>query len=446
MRLMTRGWLATAFLLVALVLPSQAQQAPPTTGFEQNGGANWTTHAEELAFLDAVAAGSERVALSEIGRTLEDRPLHLVEIGAPGPHSLEPEPIERPTVLFVCTQHGNEPAGREACLEWLRDLAFTTDPTLVRQLEEQTILFVPTANPDGRAANTRGNADGNDINRDHLNLETPEAQAIAAIVRDRKPDAVVDLHEFGATPGVYDDEILYLWPRNLNVDPQVRQAAKTLAEEYVATGARANGQRAGEYGRQRVPVFDYHISQTAGDEDEGIARNLFGLRHAAGLLLETRVGGDPRTGLEDMTTTAVRQNRRVDTHVQAVADTLSYMRDHGPTVQFVNESSASRKTREGAEQSAPIYFDGQDDDGTIQGNGDADPTVVADPPPCGYNLSEAQLNEVSIAFLLHGVSYSLLPEGGAFVSLAQPAEPVIPLLVDDRGRRNAIGADPVMAC
>src|SRR5918996_1385524 len=42
---------------------------PPKTGFEQRGGASWTTHEEELAFLGAVQAASPRVAVTEIGRT-----------------------------------------------------------------------------------------------------------------------------------------------------------------------------------------------------------------------------------------------------------------------------------------------------------------------------------------------------------------------------------------
>lgn len=436
-----------AFAVAALVIiPTVSRaQVPPTTGFEQSGGANWTTHAEEVAFLEAVAASSPRVRLSEIGRTLEDRPIHLVELGFPEPQGVEAA-LEQPTVLFVCTQHGNEPAGREACLKWLRDLAFTEDPVLLRQLQKQTILFIPSANPDGRARNTRGNREGTDINRDHLNLETPEARAIAEVARDWQPDSVVDLHEFGSTPGVYDDEILYLWTRNLNADPQVRAQAKTLAKEYVAPGARANGQRAGEYGRYRTPVGDYHITQTAGDEDEGIARNAFGLRHSAGLLLETRVGGDPRSGPDDVLTTASTQNRRVDTHYQAVADTLRFMRDMGPTVQFVNSNAAERKSREGGERSAPVYFDGQDEDGTLLGDGGADPSSIADPPPCGYELTAAQFQEVAVTLLLHGIVSVPSEDGGAFISMAQPAEPVIPLLLDGRGNRSSVSATPLDVC
>ena len=62
------------------------------------------------------------------------------------------------------------------------------------------------------------------------------------MLRDLQPHLVLDLHEYGPrVPVLYDDEILYLWPRNLNVDAQVRDLSRTLAREYIGKGAEAAG-------------------------------------------------------------------------------------------------------------------------------------------------------------------------------------------------------------
>ncbi len=118
---------ALVALILALVAAPAALAQGPQTGFEKTDGAAFTTHEEEVAFLNAVKEGSPRVALSTIGTTKQGRPLHLVELGSRGPAAAR----NRPTALMVCSQHGNEPAGREACLRLLRDLAFTTVPALV---------------------------------------------------------------------------------------------------------------------------------------------------------------------------------------------------------------------------------------------------------------------------------------------------------------------------
>jgi hypothetical protein len=63
-------------------------------------------------------------------------------------------------------------------------------------LDRINVVIVARANPDGAAANTRVTANGIDMNRDHLLLQTPEAQALAKLGRDYNPAVVVDAHEY----------------------------------------------------------------------------------------------------------------------------------------------------------------------------------------------------------------------------------------------------------
>jgi hypothetical protein len=414
-------------MLAGAIAPATAGE-PPRSEFEESEGATWTTHTNEVAFLEEVDAASRRVEMDVIGKTKGGKPLHLVRIGFPKPASRRTA-LKQPTTLFVCSQHGNEPAGREACLIRLRDLAFTDDPEQIAQLKAQTILFVPSANPDGRDANTRENSDGVDINRDHLNLESPEGQAMAAVVRDWQPEAVVDLHEYGPSiPVLYDDEVLVLWPRNLNVDPEVHDQAKELALDYITADAEAAGYLTDEYGQYEVADNDIH--QSAGDGDEGIARNAMGLRHSLGILVETRVDSDLRNGPDEINEPAV-QIRRVVSHTVAIDAVLRFMRERGPKIAEITKAARASAVKEGKLGTEPVYFGGADN---------AEPTEeqIVDPPPCGYELANDEIAQLKKTFSLLDIDVSK-----TFVGMSQVSEPLIPLLLDERGTRHAVAGEPI---
>ena len=430
----------SAIALSALSASSASTAAvaeAPRTGFEQRNGASWTTHEEELAFLKAVDEASDRVVVEQIGKTLRGRPLHLVRLGHPTPRP-QGVVVGEPTLMFACSQHGNEPAGRETCLKTLRDLAFTKDPELVSLLSSSTVLFVPSANPDGRAANSRGNSQGVDINRDHLNLETLEAQAIGKVVRDWKPDISLDLHEYGPSlPALYDDDVLTLWPRNLNVDRQVYTLSKSLALDYIQPGAEAHGYSADEYGLYSLAENDIH--QAAGDQDEGSMRNAMGLRHAVGILVESAVSANPvQNGHEEAVDEPTLNRRRVASQMQVSLDTLRFLAEQGDLTKFATDRAPIRKAREGANRSAPVYFGGADNDPPSA-------SEMVNPPPCAYELTAAQAAKVKDAFAIHGIS-STPRESALLVSMGQAAEPVIPLLLDDRGSRNSVAGKALAAC
>jgi hypothetical protein len=423
-------------VLVAAVPAGAGEKNRPKTGFEESNGEEWTTHKQELDFLAAVDRLSDRATVDVIGRTPQKRPMHLVQLGHPRPRGGQ-RARKEPTILFTCSQHGNEPAGREACLRLLRDLAFTSNPRLVRLLSTSTILFIPTANPDGRAANTRENSQGVDTNRDHLNLETPEAQIMAEVVGRWRPDATLDLHEYGPSiPAIYDDEILYLWPRNLNIDDKVHDLAKALAEDYIVPAAEEAGYTADEYGQ--YAVGPQNVYQSAGDEDEGIARNAMGLRHSIGLLIESAVSQDPRNGPQEITSEAEVRLRRVESQFVVSLGALDFMAERGAEAVRATDAAFAKAIKQGRSRSEPVYFGGADNDPPEE-------EEVQDPPPCGYELSAKELDNVRGVLRLLGISWD--PKGrGAYVPMGQYAEPLIPLLLDERGARHSVSGKPIMKC
>lgn len=437
---------------------------PPESGFEKTG--DWTTHDDELSFLDEVVTDAVNpITMDTIGETAEGRPLHQVVLGLGA--APDGQPRTMPTVMVLGSQHGNEPAGREASLKLLRDLAFAdlTDPAnadLARLLADQSLIIVPSANPDGRERNSRGNSRGTDINRDHLDLSTEEARAIADVVLEWEPFMALDLHEYGpSAPVVYDDDLLYLWPRNLNVDEAVRTMARTYCEQYIKVDGEAAGYTADEYGLYKVgpnvgpAQTGYNDNRTAlqmaGNEDEGICRNAMGLRHTLGILVESRVMMNPAQSPQELVydgeggsiygDSRAARERRVASQRVVLDSMLRFQVEQGVAAKDVCDGSRVRKAREGAEQSAPVYFSGQDDQRPLQSS-----STESIDPPTGYQLSEedrALLGDTSQGIGRAVAGQGISVRGDGFVTMAQHAEPLIPLLLDARGDRSIADAEPV---
>ncbi|MET8469254.1 M14 family metallocarboxypeptidase [Streptomyces sp. NPDC006422] len=423
--------LALATAVAALAAPlvvtgpasaSGAATAPPRTGFEETHGARWTTQAEEKQLLATADKASDQVSVSRIGETKQGRPLNLVRIG---------QQRTANTVLLICSQHGNEPSGREACLTKIRDLAYTKDKATQRFLSRTTLLVVPTANPDGNAADTRGNSDGIDINRDHIALKTAEARAMAAVIRDRRPDVIYDLHEYGATPKYYDKDLFDLWPRNLNTDAAVHDEAESLSLDYVRPAANDAGYSTGTYGIWTDPVTGDPIKQTAGDGQERILRNVSGVKNSVGLLIESRV--DPGTPAEEADPALVNQRRR-DSQLAALGGLFRYTDEHRGAI----EAATTAARAKGFTDRGPIYVGGADND-------PAEASETIQDPPCGYRLNAEQYAEFKDELALHGLTVQK-SGSGAFVPLRQSERALVALLLDARAPYHLTEGEPDTRC
>ncbi|MFI5803256.1 M14 family zinc carboxypeptidase [Streptomyces sp. NPDC051561] len=101
------------------------------------------------------------------------------------------------TPVFINNNiHGNEWEGTDASLKLIEELATANDARTAALLSQNRIYINVTANPDGRIAGTRPNANGFDINRDFITATQPEARAIRRIAIDKQPAVMLDMHGY----------------------------------------------------------------------------------------------------------------------------------------------------------------------------------------------------------------------------------------------------------
>jgi hypothetical protein len=271
------------------------------------------------------------------------------------------------------------------------------------------------------------------VNRDYMELATPEGRAVTRTMRDWKPDVLNDLHEYGPRQ-FYDTDLLHLWPRNRQVDDVIYRISRQMHDDYSAPMVRSRGYTTGEYG---VLVKDGEVfQQVAGDEQGRILRNYAGLQHSVGMLSET---ANEALTPEEEADPAMLNRRRVEVNYTSAVGSAQMVAENRARIARQTAEAEERATREGATQDGVVYFAGQDNM-VPTSSSEVDPT-----PMCGYRLSGAQLDSQRRTMRLHGISW--VPDAeGAFVSMAQPDQPLIPLLLDERSEYRLTEATPVDDC
>ena len=293
------------------------------------GKTGFTSQQEMLVYIRGLAAQSPSMRVRQLRPSQQWRAIPLLVFAEPAVSSgAELSKNGKPTVLLIGAQHGNEPAGGEAALAFAGMLA---NGKLDDILERVNILIVPRANPDGSAAFLRGLADGQDVNRDHLTLATPEGQALAHVFNDYQPEVVLDSHEFsvggrwvekfGALQK-YDGLVQLATVANL---PQAQAAAaETLFRQPLLQAFDRRALSHSWYYTTSWNKDDRTVAMGGVGPDTG--RNIAGLRNAISFLLETRGVGIGKAHFK----------RRVYTHLTAIESVVNATAANAPQVLALN--------------------------------------------------------------------------------------------------------------
>ncbi len=201
-----------AILLPLLALAAVADPPPPEAGLETvaeaSGYEATATHAEVVGLLERIAARSPVLHVVEMGRSVLDRTIPLAVIADPPlATAAEARAAGKAIVLAFGNIHAGEVCGKEALLMLARELALEPDHPL---LENLVVLLVPIYNADGNedmspdhrpgqvgpsaGMGLRPNAQGLDLNRDWVKLESPEARAMVRLLTEWDPDLTIDTH------------------------------------------------------------------------------------------------------------------------------------------------------------------------------------------------------------------------------------------------------------
>ena len=203
--------------------PSQhAGLTPPTAGArwpdalaltsERSGYRATETQTDVIAILDELATRSPVARRATLGFTTEGREIPLLIIADP--------PIEAPAearrtgrivVYLQACIHGGEVCGKPALLQLAREILLDPDSPDRHLLDDLVLVIAPVYNADGNdrmAVGNRGpaqngpelgmgrrvNAQGLDLNRDHMKLESPEARALLRFLSEWDPELTIDTH------------------------------------------------------------------------------------------------------------------------------------------------------------------------------------------------------------------------------------------------------------
>lgn len=189
------------FVFSSLLFPQLTR--PERTNYEET-----SRYQDVIDFISALKIDGSTMKLSWLGYSTNGKRLPMIFYG--DIPDTKPETIRKSGKLVVYIQgniHAGEVEGKEAMLELLRELKEGKHSEWRRRV---ILMIVPIFNADGNdnisltnrpyqhgpiaGMGQRANAQGLDLNRDHMKLETPEVRAFVKMLNEYDPHVTIDLH------------------------------------------------------------------------------------------------------------------------------------------------------------------------------------------------------------------------------------------------------------
>ena len=296
-----------------------------TTPLVKTNFTKLTQHEDILNYLEHIDTLSEEITIEFVGESVEGRKIPLVKVSGKGDVS-----EDQTNIFFFAQQHGDEPSGKEGLLLLLNDFA---EGKHGKWLKDFNLLIMPQVNPDGGDMNQRRNANGIDLNRDHLVLKAPETQLVHKVFNTYKPEVTVDIHEYYPYSDYWkefgylkDFDIQLGGLTNMNVDSTIINLFYDEIKPFVNEKLTDAGYSFFEYTLGDLPGGE-RLRHSTVDVNDG--RQSFGILNTLSFIVEGKSGKDSVDNLE----------RRAKSQYATTKSLLEYFSENSDKIdQLVNRS------------------------------------------------------------------------------------------------------------
>ena len=320
------------------IFPASLMTVPERTAYQRT-----STLAEVVALIDALQADTTLLHREPLLTTSQGRNVPLLVVADPPVTSPEQARASGKPVIYIQGNiHGGEVEGKEASLILLRDVLYGDKRYL---LENQILVLVPVYNADGNdqmSADSRPSqegspllagqrfANGYDLNRDGMAIDTPETAALYRNVIQRwDPDLLLDLHTTNGSWHGYP----------LTYAPSYHTAGDATTTDYTASVLLPAVQQAvrdkfdmqfswfGDFDAQRWPDIEFRTFHHA----PRYITNHMGLRNRMAILSETFAHD--------------RFYKRIHAANVFIEEILEYTHNHGSEIRATNRAADDRVIR-----------------------------------------------------------------------------------------------------
>ncbi|MEJ7745899.1 MAG: M14 family metallopeptidase [Luteimonas sp.] len=409
-------------VLLACTAPTLAANDALVTLSERSGFLKTGRYDEVIALCAAFARQyPDAVHCIDFGTTPEGRPMKAIVASRSGALTAEAA-RERglPVTLVQGGIHAGEIDGKDAGLLALRQVL--DGEAAQGALDRQVLVFVPVFNIDGHERFGRWNRPNQNgpeqmgwrttgqnfnLNRDYVKADTPEMQAMLALVNAWDPLATIDLH---VTDGAKFEHDISIQVEPLHSgDAQLRKAGRVLRDGVIA-----------DLGKQgSLPLAFYPSFVDTDDPSSGFIDSVspprfslgyFPLRNRLGMLVETHSWKDYPT--------------RVRITRNTVVSVLEHVARHGKQWRALAQDADTRAARL-AGASIPLDYTASDKSRTIDFRGYAytrTPSDISGASMTRYDDGTPQIWKVPLRDEIMPGRSVIAPKGGYLVPRQHAAQ------------------------